>query len=70
MNSPTKEIAKFACGFEAFHALFHAYVLLAKIPFRLMGIELTPQLSLLGIVINGAAAIGLGVFAWRSRSQV
>lgn len=70
MNSTAKEIAKFACGFEAFHALFHVYVLFAKIPFRLMGIELTPQLSLLGILINGAAAISLGIFAWRTRRRV
>lgn len=69
MSTSRKEIAKFACGFETFHALFHAYLLLSRTPFRLLGIEATPTLNVVGLVLNMVVAIALGVFAWRGTSR-
>lgn len=37
MNRP-KEIAKFFCGFEAFHAIFHAYLWFSGTEFSAFGV--------------------------------
>lgn len=70
MNTRTREIAKFACGFETFHALCDAYIGLSGTPFKMLGIELTPALSFGGAIGNGAIAIWLGVYAWRRGREV
>jgi hypothetical protein len=60
-----KEVAKFACGFEAFHALAHAYFWMAGVPFMAFGIIVTPTWSVISVGVHAAASISLGVYAWR-----
>ena len=68
MSRP-KEIAKFFCGFEAFHTVFHAYLWLSGTTFTAFGITTTPTWNMAGIVLNGAIALVLGLYAWRSSSR-
>ena len=65
--SRLKEIAKFACGWEAFHALAHAYFWYSDITLTLFGISATPTMSLGGAVLASVLAILLGIYAWGSR---
>jgi len=59
-----REVAKFFSGFETFHALFHAGLLVSGTAFALFGIAVTPNLSTIGVVLHGALAVVLGVYAW------
>lgn len=63
-----KEIAKFASGFEAFHAVVHVYLLLSGTTMTLFGITTTPTLSIVSIVINGVITLILGIYAWGNRA--
>lgn len=65
MSRRSKEIAKFFCGFEAFHAVFHAYLWLSGTTFTAFGITATRGWSLTGIAVNGLIALVLGLYAWR-----
>ena len=60
-----KEAAKFFCGFETFHALVHAYLLLSSTAMTLFGVTTTPTLNMISILLNGAIASVLGVYAWK-----
>lgn len=60
-----KEVAKFATGFETFHALFHAYLWLSGTTITLFGITATPMWSMASTVVNGFIASALGFYAWR-----
>lgn len=60
-----KEIAKFACGWEAFHSVAHTHFWSAGVTLTFMGMTLTPTVSLVGAVLNAAIALLLGVYAWR-----
>ncbi len=62
-----KEIAKFACGAEAFHAFVHAYFWLSGTTLTVFGITQTPTVNATGALINAAISIVLGIYAWRSR---
>lgn len=62
-----KEIAKFLCGFEAFHALLHAYLWASAIKLTIGGMELAPSVNAIGFALNAIFALLLGVWAWRSR---
>lgn len=61
-----KEIAKFFCGFEAFHTVFHAYLWLSGTTFTALGITATPAHNILAVILNGAIALVLGLYAWRA----
>jgi hypothetical protein len=60
-----KEIAKFACGAEAFHALVHAVLWLSGTTLIVFGWKETPSVHLWGALVNATIAVALGVFAWR-----
>ena len=60
-----KEIAKFACGAEAFHAFIHGYLWLSGTNLDVFGIRQTPVWNALGAVINGLVSLALGIYAWR-----
>lgn len=42
MRISWREVAKFLSGFETFHALFHAGLLVSRTSFALFGIDVTP----------------------------
>lgn len=62
-----KEIAKFFCGFEAFHTVFHAYLWLSGTAFTAFGITATPTHNATAAVFNGGIALVLGIYGWAAR---
>jgi hypothetical protein len=62
--SRLKEIAKFACGWEAFHAVTHLYYWSENMTVGILGITVTPTVSLGGAVVNAVIALALGLYAW------
>jgi hypothetical protein len=62
--SRLREIAKFASGWEAFHAVAHIYFWSADMTLAFLGITITPTVSLAGAVLNAAIALLLGLYAW------
>lgn len=59
-----KEVAKFICGFEAFHAVCHAYLWYTDTTFMAFGITMTPNVNLMGAVINAVVSVVVGIYAW------
>lgn len=70
MTTRGKEIAKFFCGFETYHALASAYFWLSGTSLTVFGFEITPGWGFAGTLIHAIIAIGLGAFAWRSPVRV
>jgi hypothetical protein len=62
--SRKREIAKFACGAQTFHALTHAMFWAMGKPVTIAGIRMTPEANGLAAIVNAATAIGLGLYAW------
>lgn len=62
--SRLKEVAKFACGWEAFHTTLHAYLWFSGTTLTVLGITTTPTLNILSVIVNAAIALLLGVYAW------
>ncbi|GEP44433.1 hypothetical protein BGE01nite_37240 [Brevifollis gellanilyticus] len=60
-----KEIAKFLCGGEAFHAVTHAYLLVSGTQLTVLGITTTPTLNTFSVITASLLAIALGIYAWR-----
>lgn len=69
MSRRSKEVAKFFCGFEAFHTLFHAYLWLSGTAFTEFGITATHTWNVAGVAVNGAIALILGVYGWRRNER-
>lgn len=65
MTSRNKELAKFFCGVEAFHALMHAYFWYTRTTLRVVGIKESPKWHIGAAVGHALAAVALGVYAWR-----
>jgi hypothetical protein len=65
MTNRKKEIAKFLCGFEAFHVLLHAYLWASGTTLTVFGIVATPTLNIVSAVVNAVIALTLGIYAWR-----
>lgn len=63
--SRLKEVAKFACGAEAFHAFLHAGMWLSGTTFAVFGFKETPVVHLVGAIVNGVISLLLGLYAWR-----
>lgn len=59
-----KEFAKFLCGFEAFHTVFHGYLWISGATFTAFGITATPTWSVVGVIVNGGIALILGLYGW------
>ncbi|MGQ3051928.1 MAG: hypothetical protein ACT6S0_09100 [Roseateles sp.] len=57
-----KELAKFASGFEAFHALANAYFWTTNASFPLFGVVTTLAMHLTNALVNAAIAVALGVY--------
>lgn len=60
-----KEIAKFFCGWEAFHAVMHAYLYLTGTAFNAFGMPLSPGVNAAGALVGAAISMALGRYAWR-----
>lgn len=61
----------FFAGFEAFHALTHAYLAASRTkvrghPAELLGIPVTPTFHAVAALLNAAVALVLGAGAWKS----
>lgn len=65
MNNRKKEIAKFACGFEAFHALAHAVLWLSGTTVTVLGFAMNPNWHVVSLIVNGVITVLLGIYAWR-----
>lgn len=65
----SKEVAKFFCGFETFHALVHGYLWVSGTGLTVFGIDMTANWNLAGLVLNATVALALGGWAWRRRSE-
>ena len=68
MSTTVKEIAKFACGFEAFHALIHAYHWLSGTVITFRGFEFGPVWNIVEVIVNGA--LWLGTYASRTPARM
>lgn len=66
MTNRKREIAKFACGAEAFHAFGHALLGFSGTTITVLGITPGPKWHTAGVIVNAAIAILLGVYAWRT----
>lgn len=62
--SRTREIAKFACGAEAFHALAHAALGLPGTTLTAFGVTVIPTWHIAGVAVNAVVSLLLGVYAW------
>lgn len=60
-----KEIAKFFCGVEAFHAFVHAYLWSSGTMLTVFGITATPTWSIVAAIGNAVASVILGIYAWK-----
>jgi len=65
--SSRREVAKFACGAEAFHAFVHGLLWVSGTHLTVFGITQTPTWHGLGVGANTAIALLLGLYAWGSR---
>ena len=65
MTNRKKEIAKFVCGAEAFHAVVHTYFWLSGTTLTVFGITQTPAVNMTGAFVNALIALVLGIYAWR-----
>ncbi|GMU25023.1 MAG: hypothetical protein AMXMBFR13_50940 [Phycisphaerae bacterium] len=64
MTNRKREVAKFFCGFEVFHTLFHGYLWLSGTTFTAFGITATHTWNVASVVVHGAIAVVLGFYAW------
>lgn len=64
-----KEIAKFFCGVEAFHAFAHAALWLSGTTITVFGMEIKPNWHIASVAINAAVALILGIYAWRPSTR-
>jgi hypothetical protein len=63
------EIAKFACGAEAFHAFVHATLGLSGTTLTVFGITATPTWHIVGVIVNAVVSLLLGIYAWGSNGR-
>lgn len=59
-----KEIAKFFCGVEAFHAVAHAVLALSGTTITIFGIAFKPAWHFGSLVINLLITLALASYAW------
>ncbi len=64
-----REVAKFACGAEAFHAFYHAVLWLSGTNFTVLGVTQTSTWNFIGVLGNAVISFALGLYAWRPRPR-
>ena len=62
--SRKREIAKFACGAEAFHAFAHLVLLMSGTHLSVLGVSLGPIWNVVSITVNTLVALALASYAW------
>jgi hypothetical protein len=68
-----KEVVKFASGWEAFHAVLHAYLWYSGLTTTILGYTATPAVILVAAPLAGVVSVRLGLcgrvgstfLAWR-----
>lgn len=65
-----KEIAKFFCGFETFHAFAHGYLWWSGTDLSVLGIHVPSHWNLTGVLLNAAIAVALGLWSWRGARRL
>lgn len=68
MRHGWQEIAKFACGVEAFHAFIHTYFWYSGKSLNAFGVTETPTWHKRAAIANALTALALGVYAWGDRT--
>ena len=63
--SRLNEVAKLACGAEAFHAFLHAGLWFSGTTLVVFGFKEAPAVHLMGAIVNGILSLLLGFYAWR-----
>lgn len=63
--SRVREIAKFACGFEAFHALAHGVLWLSGTTMSVLGFTISPTWHAVSAAVNAVIAALLYTYGWR-----
>lgn len=69
MTNRKKEIAKFFCGVEAFHAVMHGYFWQSGKTINAFGVKENPDWHKAGAVGHAVIAVALGVYAWGLNSD-
>lgn len=64
MTNRKKEIAKFLCGAEAFHAVVHAALLLSGTTITVFGIVLLPTWNIVPLTVTVLLTLALGSYGW------
>lgn len=59
-----KEVAKFLCGFEAYHALLHAFLWYSGTTLSAFGVKEGPKWHRAAAIGNAVASLALGWYAW------
>ena len=60
-----REIAKFACGAIAFHALIHAYLWWSDTNLTVFGVRQSPAWNIAAAILSAVLSLALGIYAWR-----
>ena len=60
-----QEVAKFASGAVAFHAVVHTVLLFSGINLTILGITQTPALHIVAIVLSALISFALAMYGWR-----
>lgn len=63
-----REIAKFVCGAEAFHAFIHTYFWFSGTTLHVFGITETTTIHMWGAIGNALISLILGIYAWRGHT--
>lgn len=69
MSTQLQEVAKFACGAEAWHAFTHGGLWLSGTRLTVIGIKETPTWHLVGVAANAAIAVALSFYDWRQPTR-
>ncbi len=62
--SRLREIAKFVCGAEAFHALVHTVLWFSGTTLTVFGFKETPIVHMSGAIVNALISLALGIYGW------
>ena len=65
-----REFAKFASGFEAFHAVLHGSLWLSESEVKLFGLTPGREMNMVGLLVGALVSLGLAIFAWQPHKRL